>query len=145
MSPLAHQPPPEATYLKVKGSHKVERTPELADVTLRVYTEGTNKEKVLSAFKASASEIVGMITPLAPEKADVEAGSAVDAEWPVKDPTKPVVRWRTGRLSTYSWARTSRTRESTAQQYFTITFHDFAALEEFVNDVTVSRWLNVRN
>ncbi|KAL1407836.1 hypothetical protein Q8F55_007272 [Vanrija albida] len=128
-----------STHLSVQGTHKVELAPELADVTIKVKTEGNDKLKALGAFKTSASEVVTLITPLAPDKFALGAGSAVDPEWPVRHPAKPAVRWKTGHLSTSSWCKTSRTTRHTAEQSFTVTFHDFSALEDFVNLVTTEK------
>lgn len=120
--------------ITVAGSHSVERTPELGDVTIRVSADGSDKTKVLKAFKASANDVTGMISRIAPEKTG-EAGAAVDAEWPVWDASKPVVSWHTGRLST-SWWGPSKARYRADQDY-SVTFHDFSALEVFVSAVAV--------
>ncbi|WOO78316.1 uncharacterized protein LOC62_02G001863 [Vanrija pseudolonga] len=130
------------TQITVAGSHSVERTPELADVTIRVAADGTDKAKVLKVFKASANDVAGMISRIAPAKQS-GGGAAVHAEWPVCDASKPVVRWHTGRLATWWWGpEATRYR---AEQDYTVTVHDFSALEVFVSTVAMEKNVDFSN
>ncbi|KAL1405663.1 hypothetical protein Q8F55_009302 [Vanrija albida] len=150
--------PYTTTFLNVAGENRVERTPELADATLKVKVEGYDQQDVLKQFKTAAHDLLESIGVLAPEKQAAAAGSAVDAEWPVKNKDKPVVRYSTGRLSTYSWAEPTAKivskssgslfgssgdpnakRRHHAEQTVTVTFHDFAALEVFVTKAVAKK------
>ncbi|KAL1405664.1 hypothetical protein Q8F55_009303 [Vanrija albida] len=161
------QPQYPPTEIQVSGEYTEKRVPELADVTLTIKVVGWDKAAVLKEFKASANTVVEAVAALAPPKRAV-AGALVDAEWPVQNPSKPVVRWSTGRLSTRSWEETesSETTSTTAggglafvstvvttvdkvqyrtrrkyqsSQAVTATFHDFAALETFVTGITARK------
>ncbi|WOO85341.1 uncharacterized protein LOC62_07G008841 [Vanrija pseudolonga] len=166
-------PPPKPQYppteVNTSGKYSEKRTPELADVSLRIKVEGYDKAAVLREFKVSANEVVGAVVSLAPPKVAVTAGSLVDSEWPIKNPDKAIVRWSTGQLSSRSWEeiQSSETTTTTSQggfsiistqvgtsvekteytkirkystsQTLSITFHDFDALEVFVTRVTAQK------
>ncbi|WOO85342.1 uncharacterized protein LOC62_07G008842 [Vanrija pseudolonga] len=155
--------PYTTTFLHVSGENRVERTAELADVTLKTKVEGYDQAEVLRAFKAASGDLLDSIASIAPEKTALAAGSAVDAEWPVKHQDKPVVRYSTGRLSTYSWAESSgkaisskgslfgstpdpnAKRRHFAEQVVTVTFHDFASLEVFVTKALAKKHVEFVN
>lgn len=167
LPPQPQKPQYPPTEVNTSGKYSEKRTPELADVSLRIKAEGYDKAGVLREFKIAANEIIQSVTALAPPKVAVAAGSLVDAEWPIKNPDKPVVTWSTGQLSTRSWEETESEKTTTTakpggirfittdptttvetteykivrkyatSQTLSITFHDFGVLELSVTRATV--------
>lgn len=159
--------PSSTVTIHASGSHTVKRTPELVDLNLRIHDEGADAASALNAVRQASAEISSHIRQLAPPKGEVKNAAIDSEELDVDDekldPQFPVTSWSMQQLRTWSvvpprdddrprpqhrtMMATAQTEEKKpekvyhAETYVRATFHDFAALGEAIDKLTVSRLL----